>query len=586
MVYFFTSALVVLAYGNLALAMPATPTELTERTQVVEQRAVCTNDANNRNCWSDGFDINTDFYLEVPDTGVTVEYWISVENSTCMNDGVPRDCLTFNGTVPGPLLVADWGDTLKVHVTNNLAQNGTTVHWHGIRQLNSTEMDGVPGVSQCPIPPGETMTYEMRLMQYGTTWYHSHFTFQYGDGILGPLTINGPASANYDIDAGTLFLSDWSHIPIMTLWGGDLGGLHTLDNILVNGTNTYEAADDTITGSKYELVFEQGKTYRIRLINVAIDAFFGFHIDGHNFTVIATDLVPIQPFVTDRIQVGIGQRYDIIVEANADPGNYWIRSGFETACNTIGNNGDVSANGTGILRYDSTSTDDPTTEDTIGNAGNCLDIDSSLLQPVVEVDVTDLETVILEDLSITGGILSYATWTLNGSTFYLDWAEPTVKQVEEGNTSYSDFEQIVEIGSGFDAAEWAVLVIDTTLGVNHPIHMHGHDFFILAQETDATYVNTSNFNFNNPPRRDVAVLPASGYLALGLQLDNPGAWMVHCHIAWHASGGLAMQLLESKESMLTSGALADWDSVGSPMCSSWETWATTDEIWPQDDSGI
>lgn len=89
---------------------------------------------------------------------------------------------------------------VKIHVTNNLENNGTSIHWHGIRQKGSMEYDGVPGVTQCPIAPGDTMTYEFQATQYGTTWYHSHFTLQYANGLLGPLVINGPATANYDED--------------------------------------------------------------------------------------------------------------------------------------------------------------------------------------------------------------------------------------------------------------------------------------------------------------------------------------------------------------------------------------------------
>ncbi len=101
---------------------------------------------------------------------------------------------------------------------------------------------------------------------------------------------------------------------------------------------------------------------------------------------------------------------------------------------------------------------------------------------------------------------------------------------------------------------------------------------------------TDSFNFDNPTRRDVAVLPANGYLAIAFQLDNPGTWLAHCHIAWHASGGLALQFVESSEATLTSGALVNWDNSawngnGADMCASWEEYTTT-EIYPQDDSGI
>lgn len=143
----------------------------------------------------------------------------------------------------------------------------------------------------------------------------------------------------------------------------------------------------------------------------------------------------------------------------------------------------------------------------------------------------------------------------------------------------------------------------------HPIHMHGHDFVILDQ-SDAGF-NTSTalqkFNFKNPPRRDVAMLPAGGYLAMGFQPDNPGIWLVHCHIvstpgqhgntvfqndnhfktdasaqAWHASSGLALQIFERKEaipSTLGRGAL----NITREVCANWDKWNLKIN---QTDSGI
>ncbi|KAH8671702.1 laccase-1 [Xylariales sp. PMI_506] len=575
-------------FGAIAAALPS-PSSLDSS---LDSRQTCLNSASSRSCWVENFDINTDFYLETPTTGVTREYWLSVEEAACAPDGFATTCLTFNGTVPGPLITADWGDVLTVHVTNNLKDNGTTVHWHGVRQLNTAEMDGVPGVTQCPIAPGDTMTYSFLVQQYGSTWYHSHFTLQYAEGLFGPLILNGPASADYDEDLGVLFLQDWSHIPALTLWGGKPGGPFTLDNTLLNGTNTFTNTDGTVSGSKFEMVFEEGLAYRVRLINVATDGIFDFHIDGHNFTVIATDLVPVEPFTVDHLQIHIGQRYDIIIQANAAPGDYWIRGGWNVNCNKIGNNGDVSGQSTGIIRYDASSTADPTSVDTIGVITTCFDQDRTTLNPIVNIDVTDLAEVVYEALSTSATLEKYVAWTLNASTLYLNWAEPTLQQVNTGISAYTADENVVTVGDGVSESDWVVLVIDasaTKAQINHPIHLHGHDFFILAQANNTVFDGTTDtFNLINPERRDVAVLPAGGYLAIAFLLDNPGAWIVHCHIAWHASAGLAMQFVESPSSILTNGALAEWDTdaqLGAQTCDNWNSYVPV-QAFDQDDSGI
>jgi FtsP/CotA-like multicopper oxidase with cupredoxin domain len=106
---------------------------------------------------------------------------------------------------------ANWGDDIVVNVKNSLTTNGTGIHWHGLRQLGTNEMDGVSGVTECPIAPGATKVYKFKATQYGTTWYHSHFAVQYGEGLTGGIVIHGPASADYDIDLGYLPFSDWFH---------------------------------------------------------------------------------------------------------------------------------------------------------------------------------------------------------------------------------------------------------------------------------------------------------------------------------------------------------------------------------------
>ena len=73
-------------------------------------------------------------------------------------------------------------------------------------------MDGVPSITQCPIAPGDSYTYRWRAVEYGTGWYHSHFYVQAWDGVFGGIIINGPATANYDVDLGHVFLNDWYHV--------------------------------------------------------------------------------------------------------------------------------------------------------------------------------------------------------------------------------------------------------------------------------------------------------------------------------------------------------------------------------------
>lgn len=167
--------------------------------------------------------------------------------------------------------------------------------------------------------PGETYTYKWRATQYGTSWYHSHYSLQAWEGVFGGIVIHGPASSNYDEDLGSLFLGDWSHTTFSTLYFKEATiGPPTLDNGLINGTGVWGNV-----GSRFETTFKAGKSYRLRLVNSAIDTHYKFSIDNHKLKVIAMDFVPIVPFTTDMLSVGIGERYDVVVEANQHPGDYW-----------------------------------------------------------------------------------------------------------------------------------------------------------------------------------------------------------------------------------------------------------------------
>lgn len=214
----------------------------------------------------------------------------------------------FNQTFPGPLIEACWGDELVIHVRNNDAANGTTIHWHGIRQLNTMQMDGVNGVTQCPIAKGDTFTYRFKALQYGHTWYHSHYSLQYPDGLVGPLVIHGPSSSDWDIDLGPVLIQDYVHDSAFVRYDQEInpapGSFARADSVVVNGQGHDPV---TGTGSYFETRFTPGKKHVLRLINGAAGTAFVFSIDNHNLTVIESDFVPIEPYTTTSLNIGIGE---------------------------------------------------------------------------------------------------------------------------------------------------------------------------------------------------------------------------------------------------------------------------------------
>ncbi|KAH8882067.1 putative extracellular dihydrogeodin oxidase/laccase [Thozetella sp. PMI_491] len=563
----------LLAVGSLATLITARPHDpafsLSKR---------CTNSADDRSCWGD-YDVSTNYYDESPDTGVTREYWFDITNTTAAPDGIEKIILAINGTVPGPTIYADWGDTIVVHVTNSLENNGTGIHFHGIRQNYTNQNDGVPSVTQCPIAPGDSYTYTWKATQYGSSWYHSHFYVQAWDGVFGGIQINGPATADYDEDLGVLFLNDWFHNTAdEEILLAEARGPPTLNGGLINGTNEYnDTTTGTVTGSRFETTFVAGTRYRIRLVNAAADTHFKFSIDNHSLQVIAADFVPIVPYSTDNVALSMGQRYDIIVTANATSDNYWMRAIVVQACSE----NDSPNNVLGIVRYDSTSTSDPTSsawDDAVDTGSDCADEDMSSLVPYVAVAATDDPTNTTDfavQLYQSNGI---GLWEMGSTSFVNLWDYPSLMQVEEGNSTWGEAQNVYAYP---EANTWAYMVIQTSNQQPHPMHMHGHDFWILGQGSGTFDASTVNLTLTNAPRRDVVLLPGDGYVVIAFYTDNPGAWLMHCHIAWHTTEGLAIQILERESEI---AALLDSSSLDST-CSAWATYTEADDI-VQTDSGI
>ena len=223
---------------------------------------------------------------------------------------LPYESFNSGSNILGPTIFADWGDDVVVHLTSNLktSTNGSSFHFHGTHQNYTNPQDGVVAVTQCPVAPGSSTTYRWRATQYGTSWYHSHFGLQTYDGVYGGLIIRGPASANYDEDVGTIMLSDWSHQTVnQILPEVQRKGPALMDNVLINGTNTYgKEGHKNQTGERFRLDFEEGKTYRLRLVNTGIDTLYKFSIDHHTLKVVAVDFVSIKPYETDHVSIAIG----------------------------------------------------------------------------------------------------------------------------------------------------------------------------------------------------------------------------------------------------------------------------------------
>ena len=247
-------------------------------------------------------------------------YDFTIARSTIAPDGYEKDVMLVNGQFPAPTIEANWGDWIIVTVNNAITgpEEGTALHWHGLLQTGTPWEDGVPATSQCPIAPGKSLTYRFKADLYGTSWYHSHYSAQYSGGLLGPMIIYGPRSADYDIDLGPVLLTDYYHKSyyelVKEITGTDLTKVAPKsDNNLINGKMDYncslvtDGTPCTNNAGLSKFHFTTGKKHRLRLINAGAEAIQKFSIDQHKLTVIANDFVPIEPYETEIVTLGVSQ---------------------------------------------------------------------------------------------------------------------------------------------------------------------------------------------------------------------------------------------------------------------------------------
>lgn len=218
------------------------------------------------------------------------------------------------------------------------------------------------------------------------------------------------------------------------------GGPPIGDNILINGT----AKSATGTGAYNKVSIQSGKRYRLRLINTSVDTNLRVNLDGHPFQVIATDFVPIVPYNTTFLQIGIGQRYDVVFTANQTAGNYWFRAAPDGACQSRN-----AREGRAIFTYQGQTVADPTTNAPPNPPTACLD---PVTTPKIAKNVPS-STFAAQAKTLPVGFGPVAVqnnlvlWTINGTSMVVDPGNPTVKYVAQNNNNFPPSYNVVQVAS-------------------------------------------------------------------------------------------------------------------------------------------
>ncbi|PQE04935.1 multicopper oxidase protein [Rutstroemia sp. NJR-2017a BBW] len=531
-----------------------------------------------------------------PNTGVTRTYDFTVSRSTKAPDGYTKNVILINDQFPGPLIEANWGDTIKVTVYNNISNGaeGLSLHWHGQTQRLTPWYDGVPSVQQCPIAPGSSFTYEFRAESYGSSWYHSHFSAQYSDGLYGPLVIYGPNHVPYDIDLGPVMLSDYYH----QSYRGVLGNLFTkvpvgpifphVDNNLINGKgmfdcNTTVGAVCTPEAGLSKFKFTQGKTHRLRLVNTGSAGTQKFSIDGHELQVIANDYVPIIPYTTKVVTLAIGQRADVLVKASGSKTDaVWMRSDLDVPCMALTC---TNSHGLAAVYYDNANTTVvPTTIGASWDSNDCANDPLYLTTPYTPIKPPDTPAV-TQDLVIDVGVNASgnALFRVNNYTFRADYNSPLLL-LSSTSPPPTPFPSEWNLYN-FSTARSIRLQILSLFDQPHPMHLHGHDFFVLSEGSGTTWDGTIT-NPTNPMRRDTQLMrPGPSYLIIEFEADNPGVWPLHCHTGTHNSAGLLVNILERPD-LITGGRGGMIERVGRETCGPWNAYTSSGGVVNELDSGV
>jgi FtsP/CotA-like multicopper oxidase with cupredoxin domain len=412
---------------------------------------------------------------------------------------------TYNGQVPGPEIRVREGDIIRVVLANDLPEE-TSIHWHGLPVPNA--MDGVPGVTQKGVQPGEEFIYEFKARPAGTFMYHSHAGYQLDQGLYGPLIIE-PSREKQDYDKEfTLMLEDWvmrdngavapvrrrpsSHMGMMR---GRMGrrwrGPGDRKAPLLEPIYDAFAVSGRVFPALEPLLVNKGDRVKLRFCNPSSITTYDLSLAGHPLTITHADGNSVQPLQADVLRIGMGERYDVEFVAN-NPG-YWLLAAMDRGFGEGQLKIPISYRG--VQRKTPAG---PVFHQGLRFASH-WDLKASGPNHSLPGGV---DRFIPQTL---GGGMHSPYWTINGQV-YPDSDFLSVKKGEHVRIAYSNNSMMP-----------------------HPMHLHGHFFRVV--------------NPFLPPEqwilKDTVIVESMQRLEIDFVADNPGKWIHHCHNLYHMMAGMA-----------------------------------------------
>lgn len=458
---------------------------------------------------------------------------LSIVTRTLEINGKPAKVYGLMGPDGRPGLAFNAGDRFRVRLDNRLTE-ASLIHWHGLTPPNAA--DGVPDMTQPPLPAGNSYDYDFPLARPGTNFMHSHLGLQEQNLLAAPLIIRDPAEAHLDEQEVIVLLHDFtfrnprdilaelqngmshggmdndamghdmsqmemSHdMPGMQMNGMPMGQMDMSQMAMSHGTShgtsmdlndvRFDAflANDRTLDDPEVVPVERGGRVRLRLINAAAASNFMIDLGALRGQLIAVDGMPVQPMTESRFALAIGQRLDLRLDLPRETGAWPILAQLEGERARTG----IMLASKGVATF---------------RLGNKAD------QPIGRIDALPGPLAVASQPLAARPADRRLTLDLTGDMMRYQWglgsAPLTVKQGER-----------VEIE-----------MINRT-AMSHPMHLHGHHFQILAVDGKPV----------DGPVRDTHLVSAGGRVTIAFDAANPGRWALHCHNLYHMVAGMMTEL--------------------------------------------
>ncbi len=526
-----------------------------------------------------------------------VEYSLVIRQEPVNLTDKAIEKITINGSIPGPALHFVDGDEAVIHVTNKMNEE-TSIHWHGL--LLPGNMDGVPGFNGFPgIKPGETFSYQFKLRQEGTYWYHAHSMGQEQEGLYGSIVILPKEQEALKIERDyVIVLSDYSEEDSNSILSnlkmssdyyqyarrtiGDFfsevkskgfktawqnakmwGQMRMLPTDLSDVTGYTFLVNGKTPAQNWTGLFSPGERVRLRFINASAMTFYDVQIPGLKMIVVAADGQPVEPVTVDEFRFGVAETYDVIVTPSEDKAYTVVaepidRTGFALA--TLASRADMKGESP-IQR--------PRALLTMADMGMGHEMNGSMQGMNHEMDsMTNMQG--MDHAAMGHTMSSMAMPAQDDATGAKDsgWVNAGTPKGDSA-LKYSDLhylgtqkdtrqpqrEVTIRLGGNMERYIWTLngkkyeeaapinleygerirLTFINETMMAHPMHLHG------------MFVQLDNGQpMEKLPNKHTIIVPPGSTSSVLLTANEPGEWAFHCHLLYHMMAGMMNKVVVAK----------------------------------------